>query len=683
MIKRYFSTVGRFRSSSDLVLAAIVIFVLGAMIVPLPAWLLDVGLTLNLAATAGLLIAALYAQDALKLASFPTLLLLTTLFRLSLNISSTRLALAEGRAGEVIQAFGEFVIGGDYVVGLVVFLILTLVQFLVVAKGAERVAEVSARFTLDSMPGKQMSIDADLRSGAIDQQEARQRRRELERESQMFGAMDGAMKFVKGDVIAGLIIVAINLIGGTAVGVLQRGMALSEAAATYALIAIGDGIASQIPSLCITVAAGLLVTRVSASREGNSLGQEIGSQFLAHPRVLAIVAGLCLVLGLVPGMPKVPFLIVGLLSGAGAYQLRKNLQRKDNQQDDAQARGKNSEKPALTGPGPTAGIIRLSLELSEDLAGLLKTESDESLESVLIDLRETLRLDLGVVLPAIHIRTGMSSLPPSSYCLRIDDLPAVTGVSSVGCLFVAAKIEELDALGVMAQPFRHPFEATMLSQVAETSRSQLSTADIALRTPAQLIADHLLWVLKSRAAEFLGVQEVQNLLTQFEVENPALVKESTSKIPLVLMAEIFRKLLQEQISIRNIRGLLEALVNPATEGDSTAISEKCRQAMRRYISHKFAPSGALYAFLVDPSIEELLRTSPDAISSEPSQIVGIFESLKKISQQGRTILLTSPDIRRPLRKLCEGAFPEVAVLTYQELNPDLQILPLGKLAAAA
>ncbi|MBL8941183.1 MAG: FHIPEP family type III secretion protein, partial [Archangium sp.] len=266
----------RARTQSDVILAIVMAAIVGSMNEPLPPWVLDVGIAINLAAAAALLVAALYAKDALKVASFPTLLLITTLFRLSMNVSSTRLALSEGHAGEIIQAFGEFVVRGDYVVGAVIFLILTLVQFLVVAKGAERVAEVSARFTLDAMPGKQMSIDADLRAGAITQDQARARRRDLERESQLFGSMDGAMKFVKGDVIAGLVITAVNLIGGIVIGTLQNGMTAAEAAGTYALISIGDGLVSQIPSLCIAVAAGLVVTRVASETEEASLGSDIG-----------------------------------------------------------------------------------------------------------------------------------------------------------------------------------------------------------------------------------------------------------------------------------------------------------------------------------------------------------------------------------------------------------------------
>src|SRR4051812_12884672 len=363
----------RIAKSSDVVLAIAMAAVLAAMIVPMPSWMLDIGIAINLAASASLLVAALYAQDALKVTAFPTLLLCTTLFRLSLNVSSTRLALAEAHAGQIIQAFGEFVVRGDYVVGAVLFAILTLVQFLVVAKGAERVAEVSARFTLDAMPGKQMSIDADLRAGAIDQAQARQRRRNLERESQMFGAMDGAMKFVKGDVIAGLVIVAVNLLGGITIGVFQQGLSLSESASTFALIAIGDGLVSQIPSLCIAVAAGLVVTRVASEKEEDSLGSEIGTQFFGQARALWIVAGLCGALALMPGMPLVTFLGLGALLGAVAYSLGKMTPGEDEK--DGAATGNTQAAPEGPGVVPASaavpvGVSPLTVDLAPDLTSL-------------------------------------------------------------------------------------------------------------------------------------------------------------------------------------------------------------------------------------------------------------------------------------------------------------------------
>lgn len=417
------------RSSSDLVLAVAVAAVLGALIIPLPSWLLDVGLAVNLAAAVALLVAALRAKDALKVTSFPSLLLFTTLFRLALNVSSTRLALAEGHAGEVIQAFGEFVVQGDYVVGGVVFAILSLVQFLVVAKGAERVAEVSARFTLDAMPGKQMSIDADLRAGAIDQAQARKRRRDLERESQMFGAMDGAMKFVKGDVIAGLVIVAVNLLGGSLIGVLQGGMSLSEAASTFALIAIGDGLVSQIPSLCITVAAGLVVTRVASEREEDSLGAEIGSQFFGDARTLYVVAGLCVALALMPGMPHMTFLLLAAgLVGLGRV-LTRGAARERPVRDGESSAGEKVGAAAKEGVPPESavvpvGVSPLTLDLAPDLTVLAQASSGAFVNKMLNAVRDELFFELGVRIPGIRVRTQAAYLATGEYRILVDEVPA-------------------------------------------------------------------------------------------------------------------------------------------------------------------------------------------------------------------------------------------------------------------
>ncbi|MGZ3446505.1 MAG: FHIPEP family type III secretion protein, partial [Myxococcaceae bacterium] len=338
----------------ELVLPCLVAAILGALVVPLPTWLLDLGLALNLVAAAALLVAALQAGSPLELSAFPTLLLVTTLFRLALNVSSTRLALADGHAGAIIQAFGEFVVRGDYVVGGVVFAVVTLVQFLVVAKGAERVSEVAARFTLDAMPGKQMAIDADLRAGLIDQTAARERRRALERESQMFGAMDGAMKFVKGDVLAGLVIVLVNLVGGVLVGVLQRGLEGQEALARYALIAIGDGLVSQVPSLCIAVAAGLVVTRVTPGEEGQGLGEDIGLQLLGSRGAPWLLAGVAGALALVPGMPRVTFVALGMALLCLGHWWRPGEPRERALPDLPPAMPPPAPPDAVPGPSPLA-----------------------------------------------------------------------------------------------------------------------------------------------------------------------------------------------------------------------------------------------------------------------------------------------------------------------------------------
>jgi type III secretion protein V len=684
----------RARKSSDVVLAVAMAAVLGALIIPLPPWLLDMGLAINLAAAVALLVAALYARDALKVTSFPTLLLFTTLFRLALNVSSTRLALAEGHAGEIIQAFGEFVVRGDYVVGAVIFAILTLVQFLVVAKGAERVAEVSARFTLDAMPGKQMSIDADLRAGAIDQAQARRRRRDLERESQMFGAMDGAMKFVKGDVIAGLVIVAVNLLGGICIGILQNGMSMAEAASTYALIAIGDGLVSQIPSLCIAVAAGLVVTRVASEKEEDSLGSEIGSQLFGEAKALWVVASLCVALAAMPGMPHLTFLGLGAALGGLAHALKRMKAAVTEEEAAAAARveGKSETGVAAKG-GPGAppesaaapvGVAPLTVDLAPDLTPMAQEQGGAFVHQVLNRVRDEVFYELGVRVPGIRVRTDAAYLPPGTYRILFEEVPAGMGQVVPGALYAVAPPEELAFLELKAEPAVEPSTGRPISRVPADGRARLELAQVPVRSAGEFIAEHLRSIVRGRAAGLLGIQEVQGLLDGLEAQAPTLVKEALQKVPLPLLTEVLRKLVEEQVSIRNLRAILEALVAPTTEGDATALAERCRQALYRYLSHKFAPSGPLFAYLVDPEIEETLRAAgPRGPAPAPERVAEILEGVKRIASGGQTVLLTAPDVRRTLRKLCEGAFPDVAVLTYGELDMNLQIRPLGRLSPAA
>ncbi|WP_342375620.1 flagellar biosynthesis protein FlhA [Myxococcus stipitatus] len=683
-MKRLMEWWSKVRSSSDLVLAVAVAAVLGALIIPLPSWLLDMGLAVNLAAAVALLVAALRAKDALKVTSFPSLLLFTTLFRLALNVSSTRLALAEGHAGEVIQAFGEFVVQGDYVVGGVVFAILSLVQFLVVAKGAERVAEVSARFTLDAMPGKQMSIDADLRAGAIDQAQARKRRRDLERESQMFGAMDGAMKFVKGDVIAGLVIVAVNLLGGSVIGVLQGGMSLAEAASTFALIAIGDGLVSQVPSLCITVAAGLVVTRVASEREEDSLGSEIGSQFFGDARTLYVVAGLCVALALMPGMPHMTFLLLA----AGLAGLGRVLQRGASRVRPArEEEGSSGEKAtAKEGAPPESavspvGVSPLTLDLAPDLTVLAQVSAGAFVHKTLNAVRDELFFELGVRIPGIRVRTQAAYLAAGEYRILVDEVPAGEGQLVPGALYAMAPPDELAFLPVKAESAVEPWTRRTISRIPDAGRGPVELAQVQVLRPEELLAEHLRWVLRARAADLLGLQDVQSLLDGLAPRAPMLVKEALQKVPLPLLTDVLRKLLQEGVSIRDLRAILEALVAPSTEGDATALAERCRQALRRYLSHKFAPTGPLYAYLVDPEVEEILRsTGPRGPAPDPERVAEILEGVRQVATGGKAVLLTAPDVRRSLRRLCEGAFPEVAVLTYGELDGALQIRPIGRLS---
>lgn len=673
------------RRSSDIVMAVVVAMIIGALIVPLPAWLLDVGIAINLAAALSLLVAALYAKDALEVATFPTLLLLTTLFRLAMNVSSTRLALSEGHAGEIIQAFGEFVVRGDYVVGAVIFAILTLVQLMVVTKGAERVAEVSARFTLDAMPGKQMSIDADVRAGAITQDQARGRRRELERESQLFGSMDGAMKFVKGDTVAGLVITLINLLGGVVLGVVQNGMTASEAAGTYALISIGDGLVSQIPSLSIAVAAGIVVTRVASENEEDSLGSDIGSQFLGQHKALLVVAALCLALAAIPGMPHFTFVVIATALALLAMGLRKleDGPTSARQASRSQDSPSTPAQPASAATGVSKldervqAVAPLLLDVSGELTGLVEAEGQHFVHCDLEQVRERIFLELGVRIPAFRVRTG-APLPGLGYALAIDEIPAGRGTLPVGDHFAMVAPGELATYGMEAKAVIDPAGRTV-SALSEEQAARLAEAGVAVRRARELLADHVLALMKKRAPQFLGVQEVQAALTTIEQQAPALVKEALHKVPLPLLTDVLKKLLHEQVSVRNFRAILDALIAPSTEGDAAQLAERCRTALSRQLSHQYANGGPLIAFLVDPSVEETLRQQGPGL--DPTQIDAILEGVKRIARQGKAVLLSSPDVRRLLKRLVEGAFPDVAVLTFNELDPELQVRPIGRLVA--
>jgi type III secretion protein V len=543
------------------------------------------------------------------------------------------------------------------------------------------------------MPGKQMSIDADLRAGAIDQVQARKRRRNLERESQMFGAMDGAMKFVKGDVIAGLVIVAVNLLGGICIGVLQNGMTLAEAASTYALISIGDGLVSQIPSLCIAVAAGLVVTRVASEKEEDSLGAEIGAQLFGEAKALWVVAGLCVALATMPGMPHLTFLGLGAALGGLAHALKSvKAAVKEEEAAETRAEGKpetGATAPAAPGAAPESavvpvGVAPLTVDLAPDLTTMAQEQGGAFVHQVLNKVRDELFYELGVRVPGIRVRTEAAYLPAGTYRILVDEVPAGMGQLVPGALYALAQPEELAFLELKAEPAVDPTNGRPISRLAEDARARLEMAQVPLRRPGELIAEHLRSVLRARAAGLLGIQEVQGLLDGLEAQAPTLVKEALQKVPLPLLTEVLRKLVEEQVSIRNMRAILEALVAPTTEGDATALAERCRQALYRYLSHKYAPSGPLFAYLVDPDIEETLRAAgPRGAAPAPERVAAILEGVKRVATGGPTVLLTAPDVRRTLRKLCEGTFPDVAVLTYGELDMNLQIRPLGRLSPVA
>jgi type III secretion protein V len=675
-MSRLHALLARLRGAGDALFAFAVLAVVLLLVAPLSPGVLDVLLAANLAAAATILVVTLFAKDALGFASFPTLLLLTTLFRLALNVSSTRLVLSRGDAGRVIEAFGRAVVGGNYVVGAVVFAILTLVQLLVVAKGAERVAEVAARFTLDALPGKQMAIDADVRAGALDPGEARRRRRAVERESQLYGAMDGALKFVKGDAIAGIAIVLVNVAGGLVAGAL-RGMDLAAAAHRYTLLAIGDGLVSQIPALLLAVSAGIAVTRVAAEEEGDSLGREIGRQLLAEPGALAAVAALLAALALAPGLPAAPFLALSAAAAAGAHRAARSRARRS-------ADGAGPPPPVegdASAFGPPSPLV---LALGDDLLALARADEARFLREGLGGIRDRLWAELGVRTPAIAVRGGA---PRGTWALLVDDVPAASGHAPPDEALALAPPDDLALAAIDGAPERDPLTGRPATRVAAADAARAAALG-AVRGPLERVLAEVAWALARTAHLLVGVQETQVLLDGLEPVSPALVREASRQLPPALLAEVLRRLVEEGVSIRPLRTILEALLEAggAARG-APALAEAARRALRRHIGHRCAGEGPLVALLLDPGAEVLVRDalSGDALALDPEIASRLLDALDREvrGHEAPPVVLASADVRRALRGLVAPRFPRVAVLAYDDLPPELPVRPVGRLALAA
>jgi len=631
---------------ADLALAGLVVSIVGMMIVPLPTPLLDLLISVNIAAAVTLLLVAIYVTDALKIATFPTLLLLTTLFRLALEVSATRLILLRADAGEVIRAFGNFVVAGNLVVGAVIFLILTMIQFIVISKGSERVAEVAARFTLDAMPGKQMSIDAELRAGHIDHNEARRRRAALARESQLFGSMDGAMKFVKGDAIAGIVVLAVNIVGGLVIGIVQRGLDVGAAARTYTVLTIGEGLVAQIPALVISTAAGIIVTRVASEEEGGHLGRDIGLQIMAQPKAIGITAGLLALLAVVPGLPTIPFLLLAAILGAVAWKL---LGTQAVRPAGAAAAPEVRGAAVVTG-APRAGaddatlsplLTPVAVEVSAELGQRLGRFAGE----IVPRLRERLFAELGLPLPAVRLRPATPGLEGGRFVIRLNEVPL--------------------------------------------ARGEIAPADWEAAGPK--LGDAVLALLRRYGHELFSLEEAQALLDALERTHPALVREVVPKlVPLVLFTDIARRLVEEGISLRNLRDILGALAEWAPhERDPVALTEHVRAALRRVITHRYTgDGGTLAAYLLDPMIEDAIRDAVQKTATgsylalEPqlsNDIVAAVGRAVGPAAGAGAVLLTGAEIRRFVRRLIETEHPNLPVLSFQELAPEAQIRPIARI----
>jgi type III secretion protein V len=675
---------------ADLILVGALAGMIGLMIVPLPTWLLDIFLTINITVAMTLLMVSVYISSPTQIASYPTLLLVTTLFRLSLDISATRLILLHADAGEVIASFGNFVVQGNFVVGAVIFLIITLVQFIVITKGAERVAEVSARFTLDAMPGKQMSIDADMRAGLMDFEQARKKREALGRESQFYGAMDGAMKFVKGDAIAGIVITLINIAGGLVIGIAMRGMDAMDAVQTFSVLTIGNGLVSQIPALLISISAGLVVTRVASETVDSNLGKDIVGQILAQPKAIGISSALLTVMAIVPGMPTIPFLLLAGVTGATAY----GLTRAGKLQEIAAAE-KPEIRPELAEAPRISMTILLAFYFSEDLTAAidLNTPSGQTFSEMLVKERNSLYYELGVIFPSIQV-AGSAGLPSGTYQIWLNEVPVVTGQVRTDALLVNDSATAISVYGLRGEDTQNPANGKPAAWIPRAQRQNAQIAGLQVWDSHEVLILHLKSFLRKHARDFIGVQEVQAVVDSLKESCPALVDEVVPKpLSLQRLCEILQRMVAEEVSIRDLKTIFQALSESARfSTDVVELTESVRKALSlRVCFHLSEGRPILYAYRLDLEVEELFRNSIRQSASgpflavDPTMAPRVIESVR--AQIGvlpptaqKPVIITDSDIRYFVWRFISTQFPQVAVISYSQMTPEIVIQPIGTIA---
>lgn len=669
----------------DLVILIGIISIVLMMVVPLPHQLLSILLIINISAALTILLLAMNTQDALHFSIFPALLLITTLFRLALNVSTTRLILSEGEAGAVIETFGGFVAGGEVAVGFIVFLILVVVQFIVITKGSERVAEVAARFTLDAMPGKQMSIDADLNAGLINEKEAKERREKIEKEADFYGAMDGASKFVKGDAIASIIILIINLIGGFTIGMAIRGEEFQEAAQHYSVLTIGDGLVSQIPALLISVAAGLIVTR--AASEGN-LAHDLTNQLFKYPKLFYIVAGTIAVLGIfTPIGIWTTFPIAGALVFF-AFRMQKLFKAQMVQEEQMEEEQEIEEVRSPESVYNLLQVDQIEFEFGYGLIPLADTQQGGDLLDRIIMIRRQCAIELGLIVPVIRIRDNIQ-LKPNEYVIKIKGNTVARGELLLNhYLAMSPGIDDESIQGIETT---EPAFGLPALWVDEEMKEKAELSGYTIVDPPSVVATHLTEIIKRHAHELLGRQETQGLIEQMKESYPALIEELVPNLLTVgEIQKVLAKLLKEKISIRDLVTIFETLADHANHTkDPDILTEYVRQALSRQITLQFSEENApLKVITLGPGAEKKIAESIQhteqgsylAMDPSSSQILfrRINDEITKLTQTGQNpIILTSPTVRMYLRQLLERTLAEVPILSYSELEPNVEVQSVG------
>jgi flagellar biosynthesis protein FlhA len=673
-------------SNTDLVLAGMVLLILSLMIVPLPAFMLDVLISANITFSIVLLMVAMYVTSPLELSAFPGLLLILTLFRLSLNVASARLILSKGYAGEVIHAFGSFVVQGNYVVGVIIFIILATIQFVVIIKGSGRIAEVTARFTLDAMPGKQMSIDADLNSGLINEEQARQRRMTLQREADFFGAMDGASKFVKGDAIAGMIIIFVNVVGGFIIGMAQLGMSFTESLARYTLLTIGDGLVTQIPALVISTAAGMIVTR---SASGSQLDVELRQQLLSRPKALYIAGGTLGFFAIIPGLPTVPFLALGSIMAAAGY-MRSQVSPKKAGQTQAEVAPVEKKEEKIES---YLQVDPIEVEIGYGLISMVDEEAGGDLFQRITNLRKQIALELGLIVPPIRVRDNLQ-LQPSHYVVKIRGVQVTSGELYMDrYLAMSPTMKEGEVPGIFVT------DPTFSLPAVWIEKSQRDSAEIlgftVVEAPA-VLSTHLGETLKRNADKILSRQEVKILIDNLKKEYQALVDEiNPDVLPLGTLQKVLQNLLKERLPIRDLVTIIESLLDYSKVTKNTEVlTEYVRHALSETIAALFAdPSGVIHAIALDPSVEQILAASlqtqkevTSTLGLSPDVTRAINASVTKNVEHAQSfgydpIIICSATVRLYFYRLIHTNFQQVAVTSYTELPARTEIDIIGRIAA--
>lgn len=684
MVSRTPLNLSRYR---DVLVALAVILVVAMLVIPLPPVLLDVLLAINIGLSLIVVFAALYNREPLELSVFPTLLLILTLYRLALNVSSVRLILKDGEPGRVIHAFGDFVVGGNPVVGFVVFVILVVIQFVVITKGAERVSEVAARFTLDAMPGKQMAIDADLNAGLVTETEARERRRRVEREADFYGAMDGASKFVKGDAIAGIIIAIVNLLGGIAAGVFLMGMQAVEALQHFALLTIGDGLVSQIPALLISTATGIIVTKAGSDA---NFSTDLVGQLASHPRVLILTGAALIGLGMVPALPGLPFWTLGALFLAlGLMQIRTAKRKEEAKEQEAEQAGQAAASLEERKPESVLNLLQvdpMEIELGYGLLGLADAGMGGDLMDRVVMIRRQTAMDLGLVLPYIRVRDNMG-LRPNQYVVKIKGTE-VAGGELLPDHFLAMDPGTV-VIPIQGMETREPAFGLPALWVAETDRERAEMAGYTVVDPPAVIATHLTELIRRHAHELMGRQETKQLVDLIKESHPAVTEELQRVLNLGEVQKVLQNLLREGVSIRDLVSIFETLADwgGATK-DLELLTEYVRQALSRSIAKQYGLEGKVRVITLHPDLEQRIARSIDKqpsgtyLNLEPEIIHRMLASLTRLAGEmaalgSMPLCLTSPAVRPYVKRLTERNLPKLIVLSYNELDPALEIEAVG------